>query len=101
LFASGILITIIIVGVLTGLAGRMLGDLGGFGNIFLTFFFILFGLILLDVIKIPDFIGFNQPGFMKKGYLAAFILGLVFGIGLGPCTFAFIMVSLYNILKQI
>jgi cytochrome c-type biogenesis protein len=25
----------------------------------------------------------------RKGYLAAFILGLVFGIALGPCTFAY------------
>jgi cytochrome c-type biogenesis protein len=25
----------------------------------------------------------------RKGYLAAFILGLVFGVALGPCTFAY------------
>ena len=25
----------------------------------------------------------------RKGFLAAFILGLVFGIALGPCTFAY------------
>jgi cytochrome c-type biogenesis protein len=28
-------------------------------------------------------------GVKRKGYLAAFILGLVFGIALGPCTFAY------------
>jgi len=28
-------------------------------------------------------------GMKRKGMLAAFILGLVFGIALGPCTFAY------------
>lgn len=89
LFALGILITIILVGVFTSIAGRMLGDLGSFGNIFLSVFFILFGLILLDVIKMPDFIGIKQPNITNKGYFSVFIVGLVFGVGLGPCTFAF------------
>jgi cytochrome c-type biogenesis protein len=31
----------------------------------------------------------GQVGMKRKGLLAAFILGLVFGIALGPCTFAF------------
>jgi cytochrome c-type biogenesis protein len=33
--------------------------------------------------------GPGQVGMKKKGALAAFILGLVFGIALGPCTFAY------------
>ena len=33
--------------------------------------------------------GPGQVGMKRKGYLAAFLLGLVFGIALGPCTFAF------------
>ena len=32
---------------------------------------------------------YGKVGFKRKGMLAAFILGLVFGIALGPCTFAF------------
>jgi len=35
------------------------------------------------------FSGPAQPGTKRKGMLAAFILGLVFGIALGPCTFAY------------
>ncbi|MDO9555719.1 MAG: cytochrome c biogenesis protein CcdA, partial [Atribacterota bacterium] len=31
----------------------------------------------------------NQPAFQKKGLLAAFGLGLIFGIALGPCSFAY------------
>ncbi|MBA7706150.1 hypothetical protein ES703_114997 [subsurface metagenome] len=47
------------------------------------------GLHLLEVINFP-FIGISgQPAFKKKGLLAALILGLIFGIALGPCTFAY------------
>ena len=46
------------------------------------------GLNLLDVIPTP-FSGPGQVGMKRKGVLAAFILGLVFGVAIGPCTFAF------------
>jgi len=35
------------------------------------------------------FSGPGQVGMKRKGMLAAFVLGLVFGIALGPCTFAY------------
>ena len=88
LFATGILITIGIVGAITAAAGRMMGDLGRFGNYFVAVIFFLVGLHLLDIIPMP----WNSPGqvgLKRKGALAAFILGLVFGIALGPCTFAY------------
>ena len=88
-FGLGILITIAIIGIITGMMGKMLGDTGIWGYIFLTAFFILFGLILLDVVKMPDFDSPNLARFTKKGFLTSFLVGLIFGIGLGPCTFAF------------
>ncbi|HPD17670.1 MAG TPA: cytochrome c biogenesis protein CcdA [Planctomycetota bacterium] len=88
LFAVGILITIGIIGALTALAGRMMGDVGPWGNYFVAAIFLLVGLVLLDVIPMP-FSGPGQVGMKRKGLLAAFILGLVFGVALGPCTFAF------------
>ncbi len=88
LFAVGILITIAIIGAITAAAGRMMGDLGKYGNYFVALIFFAVGLILLDVIPMP-FSGPGQIGFKRKGLLAAFILGLVFGIALGPCTFAY------------
>ena len=100
LFSAGILVTIALVGLFTGLSGRMLGDLGKFGNIFLSLFFIIFGLILLDVIKMPDFTLINHSKYAKKGFLAAFIIGLIFGIGLGPCTFAF-MAPMLGVVFQV
>ncbi len=88
LFAVGILITIAAIGAITGAAGRMLGDVGRYGNYFVAAIFFLVGLHLLDVIGMP-FSGPGQVGMKRKGLLAAFILGLVFGVALGPCTFAF------------
>ena len=88
LFALGILVTIGIIGAITGAAGRMLGDVGRYGNYFVAAIFFVVGLHLLDVIPMP-FSGPGQVGMKRKGLLAALTLGLIFGIALGPCTFAY------------
>ena len=88
LFASGILVTIALIGIVTGAAGRMLGDIGRFGNYFVAAIFFIVGLHLLGIIPMP-FCGPGQIAMKRRGPLAAFILGLVFGVALGPCTFAY------------
>jgi len=88
LFAVGILITIGAIGAITAAAGRMMGDVGRYGNYFVALIFFVVGLHLLDVIPNP-FSGPGQVGMKRKGMLAAFILGLIFGVALGPCTFAY------------
>jgi len=88
LFAVGILITIGAIGAITAAAGRMMGDVGRYGNYFVAAIFFVVGLHLLGVIPMP-WSGPGQLGMKRKGVLAAFILGLVFGIALGPCTFAY------------
>ncbi len=88
LFAVGILITIGAIGAITAAAGRIMGDVGRWGNYFVAAIFFLVGLHLLGVIPLP-WSGPGQVGMKRKGLAAAFILGLVFGIALGPCTFAF------------
>lgn len=88
LFSVGILITIAAIGVITAAAGRMMGDVGRWGNYFVAAVFFVVGLHLLGVIPMP-WSGPGQVGMKRKGLLAAFILGLVFGIALGPCTFAY------------
>ncbi len=88
LFAVGILVTIAIIGAVTAGAGRVMGDLGSMGNIFVAAVFLIMGLSLLDVIPMI----WSGPGLGKwnrRGPLAALTLGLVFGIALGPCTFAY------------
>ncbi len=88
LFATGILITIAAVGALTASAGRLMGDVGTYGNLVVALVFILVGMALLDIVPL----GWTAPqptGMKKRGAWAALVLGLVFGIALGPCTFAF------------
>ena len=88
LFAMGILITIAAIGAITAAAGRMMGDVGQYGNYFVAVIFFAVGLHLLGVIPMP-WSGPGQVGMKRKGLVAALILGLVFGIALGPCTFAY------------
>jgi cytochrome c-type biogenesis protein len=88
LFSVGILTTIAAIGGITAAAGRMIGDVGRWGNFAVAIIFFVVGLHLLDVIPMP----WSGPGgvrMKRRGALAAFILGLVFGIALGPCTFAY------------
>jgi cytochrome c-type biogenesis protein len=88
LFSTGILLTIAAIGVLTAAAGRMMGDVGSWGYYFVALIFFLVGLHLLGVIPMP-WGGAGQIQFQRKGLFAAFLLGLFFGIALGPCTFAY------------
>jgi len=89
LFALGILVTIAVIGIITSALGRIAGDLGGYANYAVAGIFFLVGLHLLDVVPMP-FSGPGQVGMQRKGLAAAFILGLIFGIALGPCTFAYL-----------
>lgn len=90
LFSVGILITIAVIGIITGLAGRMMGDIGQSGNIIVAILMVIIGLYLLGIVPLPFLdSGINQPGMKRKGLLAAFLLGLFFGLALGPCTFAY------------
>ncbi len=88
LFALGMLVTIGAIGGITAAAGRMLGDIGRWGNFAVAVIFFVIGLHLLGVIRLP-LPDAAQPGLQRKGILAAFMLGLVFGMALGPCTFAY------------
>lgn len=87
LFAAGVLVSIAVVGAVTAAAGRILGDLGIAGSILLVVLLLVFGLMLLDVVRLP--LPARISVTQRRGYTAALVLGLAFGIGLGPCTFAF------------
>ncbi|MEN6373115.1 MAG: cytochrome c biogenesis protein CcdA [Armatimonadota bacterium] len=88
MFGLGILMTIALIGVATAAMGRLMGDVGRYGNYAVSIIFFLVGLHLLDIIPMP-FSGPAGIGMKRRGMLAAFILGLVFGVALGPCTFAY------------
>jgi cytochrome c-type biogenesis protein len=87
-FSFGILITIGLIGLVTALLGRMMGDIGKLGNYLVAVIFFIVGLYLLEIIRF-DLPGIGQLKFKKRGAWAALVLGLIFGIALGPCTFAY------------
>lgn len=88
IFAVGILITIAVIGIITANLGRLMGDIGYVGNYLVAGIFFLVGLYLLDIIKM-NWNGFGLRQTKTKGLFAALILGLLFGLALGPCTFAY------------
>ncbi len=88
LFAAGILLTIAAIGAITAAAGRMLGDVGPWANWVVAAVFFAVGLHLLGVLPLPVSAP-AQVRMKRRGAVAALILGLLFGIALGPCTFAY------------
>jgi cytochrome c-type biogenesis protein len=66
----------------------MLGDIGRYGNYAIALVFLLLGLHFLGVIPLP-WSGAGPATSRRKGLWAALLLGLLFGVGVGPCTFAY------------
>lgn len=89
LFAAGILLTIAIIGAITAALGRIMGDIGPYGRYGVAAVYFVVGLFLMDLIRLPESGVAVRPLRMRSPALAALGLGLVFGIALGPCTFAF------------
>lgn len=88
LFSLGLLTTIGVIGGVTAAAGRLMGDVGPWANYVVAAVFFVVGLSLLDVLSL----GWSVPDsrrFRGRGLVAAMALGLVFGMALGPCTFAY------------
>jgi cytochrome c-type biogenesis protein len=88
LFSLGVLASIALIGAITAALGQMLGNVGGWVNYLVAAVFFVMGLHLLEVIPLP----LGGPAGMptaRRGYLAALAIGFVYGVALGPCTFAY------------
>lgn len=88
-FSLGMLLSITAIGVITGITGRIIGDIGSAGYIVVAVIFFIIGLHFIGIIPIPDFIRIGQPKFKNRGIGSGFFLGILFGLALGPCTFSF------------
>ena len=99
-FAVGILATIGVIGTITAAFGRIMGDVGPYGKYAVAAIFFVVGLYLMDLIRLPETGVALRPLKLRSPYLSALILGLVFGIALGPCTFAY-MAPVLGVVFQI
>lgn len=98
LFSVGILLTVAVIGAITAAAGTLIGHLGSGVSYGVAVIFFLVGLVLLDVLPVP----WSSPAQVRtkrRGALAALLLGLIFGVALGPCTFAYMAPVLAIVLK--
>lgn len=90
LFTTGLFITIAVVGLACIWLGRMMGDVGPYWSLLLGGILVWVAFDMLGIAKcsLP---GNNVMSRLKiRGLAGAFILGLVYGILSGSCTFGFI-----------
>jgi len=87
-FSLGIFLSIATIGFITAELGRIVGDIGPWGKWIVAGAFMVFGLVLLDLITL-SWSGPNIAQSKQSGWMGAFVLGLIFGAAVGPCTFAF------------
>lgn len=85
-FAGGVLISLLVIGGITSLMGKMLGDIGNAGTYVVGAVFILTGIWLLDLVHAPTC---NIRLVSGNTAVGGILMGFVFGAALGPCTFGF------------
>jgi cytochrome c-type biogenesis protein len=89
LFASGMLLAIAVIGSVVATAGFAMQRVSPITNYVIATIFVAAGLNLLGVLPLP-LPSLNIEYGSRKGGLAAVLIGFVFGLGLSPCTFAFL-----------
>jgi cytochrome c-type biogenesis protein len=93
-FVVGLAITFTALGMIAALAGRMYGDISGVWNWIVAAVCVVMGLHLMGVltVPIPSLGGRLQP--KTRGFLGAFLLGLLFGVVSAPCAGPILVVLL-------
>lgn len=93
LFVLGLSITFSILGLISALLGRMLGDVGAFWKYLVTGVCLVMGLHLLGLLRFTP----KLPGPLsvrKGGAAGALLLGLLFGVVSTPCAVPILAVLL-------
>jgi len=82
-FTLGILLMMAVIGLITGLLGRMLGNIGNWAEPTIGVVFILIAFFIADIVQMPSFLSGEVQNKPRKGVWAALTLGFLLGIGLG------------------
>jgi len=88
IYVTGIAITYSILGLIAALTGKLFGQIAAhpISHFIAGGIFIFFGLVLLDVFNLSVPRVPLQNKIKVKGFLSVFLLGLVSGLVVGPCT---------------
>ena len=89
LFALGILVTLLLIGAATSMLGMIMGNTGAVTTYIVGAFLVFFGVYLTGVLPFDLFNYSINPTVKRRGKFSSFLFGLIFGLALGPCTFAF------------
>lgn len=87
MFTLGILLMMALIGLVTSMLGRLMGDVGAWVEPVMGVVFMIVALFISDIVRMPSFVSGVSAG--GKGVWAALSLGFIMGIALGPCSFAF------------
>ena len=100
-FCSGIVSALVILGSISGLLGKIYGQVPSFISIFVALLAVLMGLNLLGILKIPLPQGPDPAIWQQKvsAPLAPLSAGLAFGLAASPCTTPVLAVLLAWIAK--
>lgn len=90
LFALGLLVALGAMGAIAAIAGTLFGRIGTVPKVAIAIFLIFCGLWLMDILPLSR-IGLSaEIAPTRRGALGALSLGLIYGVILGPCSFAFL-----------
>ncbi len=86
-YVTGIAIVYSILGLTASLTGTIFGSISSHPLTYIVVgsLIILFGLSMLDLFSFSLFNIVKSPAFKRKGYLSAFILGMLSGLIASPC----------------
>ncbi len=90
-FSLGVFAVLALMGGVTAASGRMMGDIGKPLSVVLAVLFIIVGLFITGLFPFLDFGRSMSSVRVTAGYRGSFTLGVIFGAGLGPCAFAFMV----------
>ena len=93
LFVLGLAVTFTVLGLISALMGRMFGNVGRFWKYAVAAVCLVMGLNLLGILKLD----LAAPAGLRvkaKGFLGAFLLGLLFGVVSTPCAVPILAVLL-------
>ena len=100
-FSLGILITLAVAAGIASFAGILLGSFDTVLRIIISFLLLMVGLYFLGIVHMPDLASGKDRRVKDKPYLSGLILGLIFGLALGPCALAFMAPILGIVISSI